>query len=334
MTSIYSIRLAGFEQIPGLDGFAVPASGALGLPGAVWEKALLTLLTLLTAWLADRLVVRGFLVRLDDKRLRYQWRKGVSYVVSGVAIFIVATIWLDGLSQIGTFLGLLTAGIAIALRDVVADVAGWIFIISKRPFRVGDRIQIGSHSGDVVDISILQFSVIEIGNWVDADQSTGRLIHIPNAQVLSSPLANYMDEFPFVWHEIPVLLTFESDWRKAKTILEGVVKEESLAVEPQARAALKKRVGKMLISYDRVSGTVYTSVRSDGVLLTLRFLVSPRQRRGAEQRVWEGILDAFDETDAITFAYRTQRLFRSEESLAPDPMARGGSGGVRDPAGR
>lgn len=323
MNIFNSTGFAVVEQLPGVEEL-IPTglSDALGLPEAVSEKLLFTAVTVLTAWLVRRLLVRWFVVGLSDKRLQYQWRKGISYAVSGVAALVVATIWIDGFSQVGTFLGLLTAGIAIALRDVVADVAGWIVIMWKRPFRLGDRIQIGSHSGDVVDISLLQFSILEIGNWVAADQSTGRLIHIPNAHVLTAPLANYVDQFPFVWHEIPVLVTFESDWRAAKAILEEIVEEESRGVEPMARDSLQSSAGTMLISYDKLSGTVYTSVRDDGVLLTLRFLVAPRQRRGAEQRVWEAILDAFDAVDSISLAYRTQRLFRSSEDFAAEARGR------------
>jgi len=298
--------------------------------GEIWQKLLLTLLTLFTARLVGKLFVRWFVLGLEDKRQQYQWRKSISYVESVLALLLIATIWIDGLSQIGTFLGLLTAGVAIALKDVVADLAGWVFIVWKGPFRLGDRIQVGPHSGDVVDISILQFSMIEIGNWVDADQSTGRLIHIPNAKVLSSPVANYMDEFPFLWHEIPVLVTFESDWRAAKAILEEIVEGESQAVGDQAREALRRSQGKTLITYDRVSGTVYTSVRADGVLLTLRFLVEPRQRRGTEQRVWERILDAFDAEEAISLAYRTQRLYRTEEDHSGDGRTLADSSAVED----
>ena len=60
------------------------------------------------------------------------------------------------------------------------------------------------------------FSLMEIGNWVDAEQSTGRVIHVPNGKIFSEPLANYTDGFQYIWNEIPVLVTFESDWKKSQ----------------------------------------------------------------------------------------------------------------------
>ena len=92
----------------------------------------------------------------------------------------------------------------------------------KRPFEVGDRIQIGDQKGDVIDQRIFMFTVLEIGNWVDADQSTGRVIHIPNGKIFLETLASYTKGFEYIWNEIPVQVTFESDWRKAKNILESL----------------------------------------------------------------------------------------------------------------
>src|SRR5436309_2546056 len=124
---------------------------------------------------------------------------------------------------IATFLGLFTAGLAIALKDIVANLAGWAYIVWRRPFDVGDRVQIGPHAGDVIDLHLFQFTLNEIGNWVKADQSTGRIIHIPNGKVLSEPLANYDKGFRYIWNEIPVVISFESDWKQAKRLLEAIV---------------------------------------------------------------------------------------------------------------
>ncbi len=208
-------------------------------------------------------------------------------------------------------LGLATAGAAFALKDLIADVAGWAFIMWRRPFDVGDRIEIAGFAGDVVDIRIFQFTLLEIGNWVDADQSTGRVVHIPNQKLLSEPIANYTAEFPYVWNEIPVLVTFESDWKKAKAILARVVEEETGELSRRAKDIIPRATRRLLISYRTLSATVYTTVRDSGVLLTVH-LAEPRARRGAEQAIWEGILDAFAEEADIELAYPTRRIYSLE----------------------
>ena len=108
----------------------------------------------------------------------------------------------------------------------------------RRPFALGDRIQIGKHSGDVIDIRFFQFTINEIGNWVDADQSTGRIIHIPNGKVFTEAQANFTQGFSHIWNEIGVLVTFESDWEKAKNILEKIVEKHAASL---TKAAEQKR---------------------------------------------------------------------------------------------
>lgn len=247
--------------------------------------------------------------RIQDATARYRWAKTSSYVAFVLAVLVVAQVWFTAIRSVGTFLGLLSAGLAIALKDLVADLAGWVFILWRRPFDLGDRIQVAGHAGDVVDIRIFSFTIMEIGNWVDADQSTGRMIHIPNALVFTQPQANYTAGFPFIWNELAVLLTFESDWRKAKGILEEIAGRAGVEVAQEAERTLRETTKRFLIHYKKFTPVVYTSVRDSGVLLTLRYLTRPRERRGTEQAIWEHILDAFAADEGIDFAYPTQRVY-------------------------
>jgi len=246
---------------------------------------------------------------VDEPTTRYRWAKGSSYVATVLGVLAIAQVWFTAIRSVGTFLGLLSAGLAIALKDLVADLAGWIFIIWRRPFDLGDRVQVGSHAGDVVDTRIFAFTIMEIGNWVDADQSTGRMIHVPNSRVFSEPVANYTAAFPFLWNELPVLLTFESDWRKAKEILQRIAEEEAMETSQEAERTIRETSRRFLIHYRRLTPTVYTSVRDSGVLLTIRYITRPRSRRGTAQGIWEKILDAFHQEPTIDFAYPTQRLY-------------------------
>ena len=106
-----------------------------------------------------------------------------------------SSVWIEAIGQFGAFLGLLTAGLAIALKDPLTNIAGWIFILTRQPFKLGDRVQIGDQAGDVIDIRLFQFTLLEIGNWVNADQSTGRIIHVPNGTVFTQSQANYSTGF-------------------------------------------------------------------------------------------------------------------------------------------
>ena len=181
-----------------------------------------------------------------------------------------------------------------------------------KPFKVGDRIQIGETAGDVIDIRFFQFSVVEIGNWVDADQSTGRIVHVPNSKVLRDSLANYHIGFEYIWNEIPVLITFESDWKKAKGLLETIAQRQRQASFGRGAGAdppSGREVFDLLWSADADRLHDGQGQRRS---LTVRYLVNPRQRRTTEQQIWEATLDAFARADDIELAYPTTRFYSRE----------------------
>jgi small-conductance mechanosensitive channel len=284
-------------------------SRILGLNAQVQGRIVASLAAIAVLWLLRWAALAAIWRRVADVGQRYRWRKSLTYATAFAGIVVVGRIWFAGLRDLTTFLGLMTAGLAIALKDPVTDFAGWIFIVWRRPFVVGDRIQVGAHAGDVIDLRIFQFSLLEIGNWVAADQSTGRIVHVPNGKVFSDPVANYTSGFRYVWDEIPVLVTFESDWRAAKALLIEIAARHAADVSDDAGRQIKRASRQFMIHYEKLSPTVYTSTRDSGVLLTIRFLVEPRQRRVAEGDIWEEILDAFARRSDIDFAYPTTRYY-------------------------
>lgn len=268
-------------------------------------------------WLALIFVAR----RWEDVKIRYRWKKTSLYVSFIVTAILVGRLWLEGVGSLVTYFGILSAGLAIALKELVANFVGWAFILWRRPFEVGDRVQIGDLAGDVIDLRIFQFTLLEIGNWVDADQSTGRVVHVNNGRIFSDNLANFSKGFQYIWNEVPVLVTFESDWRKAKQILHDIAARHGAEMSHAAEERLRQAARKFMIFYTKLTPTVYTSVRDCGVLLTVRYLCDPRKRRATEQAVWEDILDAFAAAEDIDFAYPTQRFYDNVVEGKPEARA-------------
>jgi len=267
--------------------------------------AVIMILRGLVAWIISR--------RTEDVRFRYHARKVSAYISAGLVLLLLGRIWFTGFQDIGTFLGLVSAGLAIALKDLVASVAGWIYLLWRRPFEVGDRIQIGKHAGDVIDIRLFRFTLIEIGNWVEADQSTGRVILIPNSRILIEAIANYSKGFRYIWNELPVLVTFESNWPKAKAILQKIIDDHSADLSESAMLSVRKAAQRAMIIYSTLTPKVWTSVADSGVLLTIRYLCDPRKRRGTAETIWESILTEFGKCDDIDFAYPTMRRYMNLE---------------------
>jgi small-conductance mechanosensitive channel len=282
-----------------------------------------TLVIILVLWGIRIFAVRLLQRNVETKKTVYKWRKNITYITFFIGALILGQVWFAALGQLGTFLGLLSAGIAIALKDPVTDIAAWLFLIWRKPFDIGDRIQVGNSKGDVIDIRVFKFTILEIGNWVDADQSTGRVIHIPNHKVFTDDLANYTSDFEFIWNEMGVLVTFESDWKKAKKILQEVVEENMQEFVEQAKEEVKKAEKSYLIQYRYLTPIVYTSVKDSGINLSIRYLSDPRKRRGISQSIWESVLDRFAEHDDIDFAYPTIRYYDNPSEGKPGTIPSG-----------
>jgi small-conductance mechanosensitive channel len=281
----------------------------IGVSAEVQIDAILTLLVVFFLWLVRKLILRAALSRTDDAHALYRWRKSTAYVAFGIGVVLVARIWFQGMGSLSTMIGLVSAGVAIALKDALVNLAGWVFIVWRHPFEVGDRIEVGKVAGDVIDLRIFQFTLMEIGNWVHADQSTGRIIHVPNGRVFTDTLANYSKGFQYIWDEVGVLITFESDWQKAKTILQEITARHAEHLSGEAERRVREASMKFMIFYSKLTPIVYTSVEDCGVLLTLRYLTEPQKRRGRLEAIWEDVLRAFSQHDDIDFAYPTQRFY-------------------------
>jgi len=269
--------------------------------------------------------IRFFILKIvwrftEDPKSRYTWRRSVSFTVGILTVILIGSVWIKAIGQFGAFLGLLTAGLAIALKDMLTNIAGWIFILARKPFSLGDRIQIGEHAGDVIDLRLFQFTLLEIRNWVDADQSTGRIIHVPNGTVFTQTQANYSAGFKFIWNEMPVLVTFESNWETARDLLQKIVNKHAEDLSADAEKKIIEASKKYMIFYQYLTPIVYTSVRESGILLTMRYICDARKRRVTEHEIWEDVLTAFAQSKDIEFAYPTQRFYARPAEKDDSPL--------------
>lgn len=277
-------------------------------PDLIWKFSM-SFVVIVILWILRYSANKIIFKSTEEPKLRYNWKNGITNTYYVVLIIFIGAIWIDKIGSLATFFGLLTAGLAIALQDPIVNIAGWLFIIVRKPFEVGDRIEIGDIAGDVIDVRFFQFTLNEINNWVDADQSTGRIVHIPNGKIFKQPQANYAQGFSHIWNEIGVMVTFESNWESAKELLQKIVDEHSEQLSKSAQKKLIEASKKFMIFYTSLTPIVYTSVKDSGIMLTMRYLVDPRKRRTTEHSIWEDVLKTFNTQEDIDFAYPTQRVY-------------------------
>jgi len=278
------------------------------------QKAIFSLLTILTAYILSVVIIRLINKQVKDLKRRHTARKTIVYVFSFLAILIIIVVWARGGGSIATLFGLAGAGLTLALHQPVTSMAGWLLLLIRRPYETGDRIEIGSVKGDVIDIRLFYTSLLEIGNWVDADQSTGRILHCPNAKIFTEPIFNYTRGFEHIWHEIKITVTFESDWRRARTIIQHIAERKSFDLGDAVRNRIKRMSKKYLIHYDKLTPIVWTNIVDFGVELTLRYLTDARKRRSTQDEICQAVLDRFEKEPNVELAYPTYRLFKRGES--------------------
>ena len=285
----------------------------IGLNSNTQDKIIVSFIIILFLWFIKITILRVVWRQTKNVKTRYQWKRLLSATVPFMGIILVGAVWLPAFEQFGAFLGLMAAGFAIALKDPLTNIAGWLFILFRKPFVVGDRVQIGEHAGDVIDIRLFQFTILEIGNWVEADQSTGRMIHLPNGKVFTESQANYSTGFEYIWNEIAVLVTFESNWAKTKSVLQKIVTNHAEHLSGTAEKEIFEASKNYMIYYKNLTPIVYTKVKDSGVQLTMRYLCNPRKRRGSENEIWEEVLIQFEKHNDIELAYPTTRFYKYEK---------------------
>ncbi|MFC4870435.1 mechanosensitive ion channel family protein [Negadavirga shengliensis] len=288
------------------------------IDAALRNRIIQTVLIILIIWVINkisvRLIYRGESVEM---RKQYHTRKVVEYTSFFIGILIIGNLWISNFQSVTTFFGLLSAGIAIALKDIFVNIAGWAFIYLRKPFDVGDRIQIGEVKGDVIDLRLFQLSVLEIGNWVDADQSTGRVVHIPNGKVFTDTQANYSIGFNYIWNEQTVYITLMSDFKKAKAILMEILNTHLKDELKVAEKVFRKAKHDHLIVYKQFTPMVFTNITERGVQLSMRYICDPKKRRMLQHSITEAILEKFGPEDNIRLAYPTSTVLLHQDQPHP-----------------
>lgn len=270
---------------------------------SVVSKLLISLILFVALYLINKSICT-FLNKLDFSSHHTIKIKKMASLLIKLLFFIVAIpIWMSDSKDIFTFLGLFSAGLAFAFKDVLGSFFGWIIITTQKPFEIGDRIKIGTSIGDVVEVDWFYTTIIEVveSNGNTYGQSTGRLTHIPNIKVLTEHLINETNSFPFTWHEIDIVVNSTSNWEKVKDIIMTVADDVLGNIESEAKESLNIASKSLPIYYENLSHTIYTSLENGKIVLSLRFICKARNFRNLHHELVENILIQCSKHEDIHF---------------------------------
>jgi small-conductance mechanosensitive channel len=271
----------------------------------IWKSLysiLVTVLTVLTNRLIGRFLIRRIKEGTQRDLLRMLIRNGLIILGS----IIVLAIWLGYGSSFTVAMGILGAGIAFASQEVIGSMAGYVNILTGNLYRIGDRIKIGSVIGDVLDISIMRTMVMEIGEWVQADQYTGRIVSIANRAVFSDPVINYTHPWPYLWDEVMIPITYESNWQKASKMILDQGQEYTAHIQAQARQTLDETMLRYpSLQESSIQPKLYLVMTDNWIEVTLRYVVDPHERRIVKNQLHSELLQDFEREPDITVASAT-----------------------------
>jgi len=252
------------------------------------------------------LIVIIVLVRIGQRSLgryiqgtetRYRARKAVTILGYLLAFLFLGAVFSEKIGQFTVAFGVAGAGIAFALQEVIASVAGWLAVSFGGYYGTGDRIQLGGIRGDVIDIGVLRTTLMECGQWVNGDLYNGRIVRVSISFVFKEPVFNYSAHFPFLWDEVMVPIKYGCDYRMARRIIERVAGEVVGEYARGARKAWGDVVSKYLIDDARVDPVVTMAANQNWIEFTLRYVVDYKMRRGTKDRIFTRILEEIDKTD-------------------------------------
>jgi small-conductance mechanosensitive channel len=239
---------------------------------------------------------------------KFWTRQGISLVATVILILGLLSIWFNDPTRLATAFGLISAGLAFALQQVVTSIAGYFVILRGSTFTVGDRISMGGVRGDVLRLGFIQTTIMEMGQppsvqgadpamWVKSRQFTGRIVTVSNSKIFAEPVFNYTRDFPFIWEEMPIPITYQADRNRVETILLEAASKH--AIDPdvmamEAKDQLQRRFGVEPID---LKPRVFYRITDNWLELTVRFILETHQIRGAKDAISRQIIAELDKAE-------------------------------------
>ena len=238
-----------------------------------------------------------------EGRKEYLINQAMQIILNVAEVIFLLFIWGDYIQNLMTLISVTSAAMTLALREIILNFFCGIYIKVKKPFQVEDRIEVKDIKGDVMNISSLNFEVLEISNKEEHGQSTGVIVTFPNSIVCSEPVRNLNKGFKYVWDELTVKVPIDCDLAKNKQELYKIV--NNIEIIRNIPKKMKSQINDInttnRVYFNKYDPTIYTKIVDDHIELTIRYLMHPKKGRFVESVIWNKILEAYKEGNIDLF---------------------------------
>lgn len=263
----------------------------------------LTLLALTIIYLVLNIIIgEGISGRIKDAKAKYSLRKTITILSIASAALVLAVIWIEDSTALVVSYGIIGAGVAISLQDVFKNFAGGLIILTSGVYRVGDRVEIQNQMGDVIDIGIMYTTLLEIRQWVNGDQATGRLVSIPNGMVITGSTYNFTRDHRYLWDEIMIPVTYDSDWRLAKEAFLKILHAQTSSFQEGAQGDIDRIGEKYYLPAQDIEPNIYIVPTDNWIALHLRYVVPVRERRLVRDKINREVIEFIERVGGIKVA--------------------------------
>jgi small-conductance mechanosensitive channel len=281
--------------------------GLLGTYRSLFQRLSLAGFVVFLVFIVTRGVESVVTKRSATKKEQYNIIRLIRLLSVFAAAFIVITFLFQKWYTAAVSLGLFSLILGFALQTPISSLIGWFYIIIRTPYRIGDRIQVGNFTGDVVEISYLDTTLWEFhGDYLSNDVPSGRLIRFPNTLVLQSEVYNYSwRKFPFIWNEIPFHIAYESDMEYVEKTIKEVAKQELGDDMAEVIERFKELVRQTPVDELEIKEYPFVVFRINAntwVEVSVTYLVHPKRASAIRSKLIKSILkELLKEPDRVMF---------------------------------
>ncbi len=232
---------------------------------------------------------------LKRSKTRFMFHQSVNIILNIFCALLIILIWLPYFKNVLTIISFISAGITIAMRDIILNLFAGIYIKYRKIIKLEDRVTIDDITGDVVLINHLSFKLLEVGDRIKGEQSSGLIINVPNSFVFSKAIKNYNTAFKYIWDEITIRIKMDADVEKNKKEIMKIINSNEIVSEipKKMKKEIKDATIDYRIYYNHLEPIIYTKVNDNHIELNLRFLTHPKKTRIIEDYLWTNILKRY-----------------------------------------
>jgi small-conductance mechanosensitive channel len=244
----------------------------------------------------SRFVERAISVRSQAPAARYNLIRLIRLLVVVIILMVGVSMVFENWYTAAVSLGLISLLVGFALQTPITSLIGWLYIVIRTPYHVGERIQIGDFKGDVVEINYLDTTLWEFGGaYLTNDLPSGRLIRFPNSLVLQSAVFNYSwSKFPYLWNEIPFHLAYESNLKFVEEVIRKSTMSELDQETDDKIKTLKDYMAETPVNEIDIKQYPFIAFRINAntwVEVTVTYLVDPKKAADTRSRIIKKVLD-------------------------------------------